>query len=151
MKSEKLFDKLSILTDCDSKLFLNWKFRIKTVHGVRDIKYILPKAKGYKYILMNKGHDAEWIYKLAFDLNLIPQIPCKKSSKRGFYRKRSKKLFDKIVYNMRNIVECVYSSFKRVDGEKLRSRKAKTKKLELSIKILKYNLRQVEKLSLIFL
>ena len=151
IKSAKLFDKLSILTDCESKLILDWKFRIKTAHDVKDIKYLLPKAKGYQYILMDKGYDAEWIYKLAFEMNLIPQIPCKKNSKRGFYRKKAKKLFNKLIYNMRNIVECVYSSFKRVEGEKLRSCKARTKKIELSIKILKYNIRQVGKLSLNFL
>lgn len=147
IKSAKLFDKLSILTDCESKLILDWKFRIKTVHDVKDIKYLLPKAKGYEYILMDKGYDAEWIFKLAFELGMIPQIPCKKSSKKGFYRKKAKKLFNKMIYNMRNIVECVYSAFKRVEGEKLRSCKARTKKLELSIKILKYNIRQVGKLS----
>ena len=151
VKSSKLFDKLSILTDCESKFILDWKFRVKTVHDVKDIHYLLPKAKGYKYILLDKGYDAEWIYKLAFELNLIPQIPVRNRCKKGFYRKKAKKLFDKIIYNMRNIVECVYSSFKRVEGEKLRSCKARTKKLELSIKILKYNLRQIGKLSSISL
>jgi len=149
LKSAKLFDKLSILVDCESKLILDWKFRVKTAHDVKDVHYLLPKAKGYQYILLDKGYDAEWIYELAFKLNLIPQIPSRKWSKKGFYRKKAKKLFNKIIYNMRNIVECVYSSFKRVEGEKLRSCKARTKKLELAIKILKYNLRQVGKLSLI--
>ena len=151
VKSAKLFDKLSILVDCESKLILDWKFRVKTVHDVRDIRYLLPKAKGYQYILMDKGYDAEWIFKLAFKLGLIPQIPSRKNSKRGFWKKKAKKLFDKIIYNMRNIVECVYSAFKRKWKEILSSHKARTKKLELALKILCYNTFQIGKVSFNFL
>lgn len=151
VKSTKLFDKLSILVDCESKLILDWKFRVKTSHDTKDIRYLLPKAKGYQYILMDKGYDAEWIFKLAFELGLIPQISTRIWSKRGFYRKKAQKLFDKIIYNMRNIVESVYSAFKRKWKEVLSSYKARTKKLELALKVLCYNTYKIGELSPNFL
>lgn len=144
----RYFDKLSILIDCETKLILGWHLRVKPAHDVKDIKYLLPRAKGYKYILLDKGYSAEWIYEECFYRNLIPQIPFKTNAKRGHFRKKLGKLFRKHIYNMRSIIECVYSILKRKFGEVLSSRKLKTKQIELALKIFAYN---IEKISNIFL
>ena len=147
LKSAKLYDKLSILIDIDSLCILKFKFRVKPRHDILDGFYLICGLKCENF-LADKAYSSNRFCKILFENGIIPQIPKKKNSKKGFFLRRANKHFDKCIYAKRNLVESVFSSFKRKFGERLASRKYRTKSLEISLKILFYN---VSKMSLFFL
>lgn len=142
LKSAKLYDKLSILIDIDSLVILNYKFRIKPKHDICDV-WGLIKNLECEYFLADKGYNSNKLCKILFEMGIIPQIPKKKNQKRGFYLKLANKYFDKNIYSKRSLVESVFSSLKRKFKEKLMGRTYKTKSLELSLKILFYNVNRM--------
>ena len=78
------------------------------------------------------------------------EVIVKKNQYRGFFLKKANKYFDENIYSKRSLVESVFSSLKRKFGERLMSRKYKTKSLEMSLKILIYNVNRMSNFFLIF-
>ena len=150
LKSAKLYDKLSILIDIDSLIVLNYKFRIKPTHDIKDSWQLIKNLK-CEYFLADKGYSSNKLCKNLFELEIIPQIPKKKNQHRGFFLKKANKYFDENIYSKRSLVESVFSSLKRKFGERLMSRKYRTKSLEMSLKILIYNVNRMSNFFLIFI
>ena len=104
-----------------------------------------------KYFLADRAYFSNKFCKILFENGIIPQIPKKKNFRKGFYLKKCFKVFDEEIYSKRSLVESVFSSFKRKFSDKLFSRKYRTKSLEISLKVLIYNINRISFVLILFL
>ena len=149
-KIKNSYHKLDILADVyGKKQILDYSFLLKNRHDSFVAKKLLKKIKFRKCkILADKGYpNYDFI-----DLSKIKQnnfiSPPKnygeKCRHNNFKRERKIRNYEsnKPIYRRRVIVECVFSSLKRKQSLKLRSRLSHMKKREMGWHVLFYNVRR---------
>ena len=114
--------KLSILST--RKKIICIRLRAKPAHDIKDVKYILSKAKlKPKTLLMDKGYDAEWLHKYCHRNGINSIAPVRKGFSRGFHRKRLFAKFPQKLYNKRSsIVESMFHALKQKFGATISSK-----------------------------
>lgn len=149
-KVKNSYHKLDIIVDVyGKKQILDYSFLLKNRHDSFVAKKLLKKIKFNRCkILADKGYpDYEFIEQSKEKQNNFISPPKNYRGKcRGdsFRRQRKIKNYEsnKKIYRRRVIVECVFSSLKRKQKLKLRSKLSYMKKREIGWHILFYNIRR---------
>jgi hypothetical protein len=144
------YHKLDIIVDVyGKKQIIDYSFLLKSRHDSYVAKKLLKKIKFEKCkILADKGYpDYEFIEQSKLKQNNFispPKDYGKKCRQDNLKRTRKHKNFEtnKNIYRRRVIVESVFSSLKRKQHLKLRSRLCDMKKREMGWHILFYNIRR---------
>jgi len=154
-KQKRKFVKLHIAVDKKTKKIV--EFRV-TGSGTADTKKLPPMVKAalkknrITKVYADTAYDSRGNFNLLDDLKIEPVIKVRKDSttkaKGSPLRRREVILFKKLGYEgwkslkdygKRWLVEIVFSTFKRVLGEELFSRRFHSQKIEASFKVLLYN------------
>ena len=142
------FLKATFVADIENYLILFPKLRRKTRHDTIDAKPLIKKlAKHYdpEMFFGDRGYDDEKIFKLVFEnLGAYPfilqrRIDIDNHSRQGRYRKRFFKEFDYCQYLERNKIETLNSMIKRRFGSNTRTKRVKTQKIEILMRIIAFN------------
>ena len=149
-KVKSSYHKLDIIVDTfGKKQIIDYSFLLKNRHDSFVAKKLLKKIKFRRCkILADKGYpDYEFIEMSKTKQNNFISPPKNYGGKcRHDNFKRTRKIANyesnKNIYRRRVIVECVFSSLKRKQNLKLRSRLSYMKKREMGWHILFYNIRR---------
>jgi len=149
-KVKNSYHKLDIIVDVyGKKQILDYSFLLKNRHDSFVAKKLLKKIKFRRCkILADKGYPNYDFIDLSKTKqnNFIspPKNYGRKCRQNNFKRRRKIANFDsnKPIYRRRVIVECVFSSLKRKQNLKLRSKLSYMKKREMGWHILFYNVRR---------
>jgi hypothetical protein len=128
--------KLSAIIGIKSKRVLRAHVRARPRHDVIDAKKLITDKRIY---LADKGYNCEKLFEQAHDLGGVLITPPRKGYKKGFYRKKSAKKYNKKTYNPRSNIESVFSSIKRRFGPNIKSRIFRTQRAEILTRIALYN------------
>lgn len=141
IRKTKHYMKLSVAIDTDTQLILNYKMRYGPRNDNIDFKQLLKELK-VDYVIADKGYSSKANRRFVLNkLKAYPMIPYKRTE--GVYRihnGRVKLKFDDKIYHQRSKVETVFSVLKRKYGSFLRCRKLSTQKVELTCKLIAYNI-----------
>lgn len=133
--------KLSYMVDTKRKKILALRCRARARHDTLDVKYLVKRMSSKPKILVaDKGYDAEWIHKFAYEQGIITMIPCRKNTKGGFYRKKMKKYWRTRTYHRREISESLFGATKQKYGVSVSSRNIQTQKSDLYCRATLHNL-----------
>ena len=149
-KIKNNYHKLDIIVDVyGKKQIIDYSFRLKNRHDSFVAKKLLKKIKFRRCkILADKGYpDYNFIEMSKVKQNNFISPPKNYGGKcRHNNLKRERKIrnfeSNKQIYRRRVIVECVFSSLKRKQSLKLKSRLSHMKKREMGWHILFYNIRR---------
>ena len=132
---------INTMVDVERRKFIAVRHHTKKSGEVKDVKYLIEQVQTkIKLILMDKAYDSEKLHRLLRDMGILSVAPVKKNWAKGQLRKQLKDCFDYTLYWQRNIVECLFSAFKRLFGNNLRSFSARNQKAELYLRMTAYNL-----------
>ena len=154
-KEKRKFLKLHIMADKKTKKIVG--FRVTSEH-TGDSKKFVPLVKEaskktkIKKAYADTAYDSRKNFNLLKEKGIEPAIKVRKNARtlsRGSPLRRQETVLTKKLglegwkqlkeYGQRWIVEIIFSSFKRVLGEALRSRKFLCQKAEASLKVMLYN------------
>jgi len=138
----KRFSKLSVLVDTRTSKALALHFRSKPCHDSVDFTNLLSQISSQpRKIVADAAYDAEKsVFEPCFEQGILPIVkPCK-NRKRGFYRHKARKAYDKRTYNRRPVVEGFFSRLKQRFGGNLRCRNARTKRAEIYARVILHNM-----------
>jgi hypothetical protein len=139
--------KVSIAVDTRRKRILSLRLRSKKAHDIKDAKYLikhLPKVPNK--IVADKAYDAEWVHRYCHFLSIKAVIPTRDYGSKKIlrhntrYRKRAMRLFNKKTYNRREIIESVFSAFKRKFGASVSSIKFSSQRAEMYCRAITHNI-----------
>ncbi len=136
----KSYAKFSMLYDVETHKVITFHTRTKPSHDINDVKILMEKCRGIKYLLADKAYDAEWLYEYCFDRKIKTVIPKKVNIHRGFYRKKQMKNYSEEKYHQRSNIESGFSAIKRKYGGFVRGKSVNSINSELSCKALAHNL-----------
>lgn len=142
-KERKSYIKCHIAIDVDTRLILHFQTQRGPRHDTKFADASLRKMKRFKshYIVCDKAYDTENIRTIINEeINAFDIIPNKTNVKTGYFRKRSRYVFRKPIYNRRNNVESVFSVIKRHFSGINSSRSTKLLNKETKLKCLIYNI-----------
>jgi hypothetical protein len=135
----KRYMKLSLSVDTDKLLILKYKIRKKFRHDTLDFKEVL-KNLSLDYVRADKDYDSRENRKFVINkLHAIPIIPVRRHTNFYGYKSIGKKI-DGLSYHQRSKVETIFSVIKRKYGSVLRTRSFATQIVELTTKLVVYNL-----------
>ena len=138
------FMKLSISSDVDNKLILQYKIRKSRVHDTRDFEYLVKDIQ-CENILADRGYDSRKLRKFVFNKGAKPYIPFRRNTGRdGYYQRKASDIFDRNIYNKRAIIENIFFCIKRKYGSVLRNRTFSTQRVELISKLIAYNIDRMQ-------
>lgn len=149
-KTKESYHKLDIVVDTyNRKQIIDYSFLLKNRHDSFVAKKLLKRIKFKRCkILADKGYpNYGFIDEMKTKQNNFispPKNYCGKCRHNNFKRERKIRNFEsnKQIYRRRVIVECVFSSLKRKQNLKLRSKLSYMKKREMGWNILYYNTRR---------
>ena len=82
---------------------------------VKDVRYLVEQAmEEIELILMDKAYDSEKLHRYLRSIGIFSVAPVKKNWAKGQLRKQLKDCFDYALYWQRNLIECLFSAFKRL-------------------------------------
>jgi len=124
-KMPKIPVKMSCAIDTKTKKFCAVKTRVLPAHDIKDAPYLLDASRPDIGVL-DKGYQAESLYKHAHQKGILLMIPQKKNVRRGFFRKQMQKLFRMRTYHRREMAETGVWAFKQKCGSSVSSKNVKT-------------------------
>ena len=136
----KDYTKLSALLDVKTKKFLVMRIRTSPRHDMQDVKYILNRIGDVKVFYGDKGYSAEWLHEMCYWKGIQTYIPSKMNVRRGHFRKKQMKNWDKKEYNLRSNIEAGFSAIKRKYGGTVRAKKIEGMRTEIFCKGIAHNL-----------
>ncbi len=154
-KDKRKFIKLHVLADKNTKKIVG--FRVTSEHTGDSKKFVplvkeVSKKTKIKKAYGDSAYDSRKNFNLLKEKGIEPAIKVRKNARtlsRGSPLRREETVLTKKLglegwkhlkeYGQRWIVEIIFSSFKRVLGEALRSRKFVSQKTEASLKVMLYN------------
>lgn len=134
------FVKVSLLVDTRTIAVLAARIHVLPRHDVRDAGPLVQHARGAKHLVADKAYDAEWLHELLEEINVLPHIPARRWSRRGFWRKRHLHQFRLSIYRKRSLVETTNSVVKRRWGGSVAARKVVSIRAEILLKLIVHNL-----------
>lgn len=160
-KPKNPWHKVDIIVDVKSKekWILDFSFLLYPKHDSKVAWQLFSRFKLENlYVLADKAYWWFELFKLLKSKNNILVVPPKNYGSKGFghpkaVRTEIKKVYEenKELYPLRNNVESVFSSLKRVQGLKIRSKLSFMKKREIGWHMVWYNIRKSLSLHNIFL
>jgi transposase len=139
-KPIKNYVKLSAFFNLSTKKFAALRVRMKPRHDVKDVNYLLKMSSPREKLFGDSAYDAEWIHEICFDKQIQTMIKPRENVKKGFYRLKQMKEFDKEEYNQRNGIEGGFGSVKRKYGGSVSGKCWKSVRTEIYLKAISHNL-----------
>ena len=132
---------LNVMVDVVRRKFIAVRHHTKKSGEVKDVKYLVDQVmEEIELILMDKAYDSEKLHRYLRSIGIFSVAPVKKNWAKGQLRKQLKECFDYALYWQRNLVECLFSAFKRLFGHNLRSFSARNQRAEIYLRMIAYNL-----------
>lgn len=135
--------KLSALADTKNKRFIDAKIRVLPAHDIKDAKDLVKTNRFSKFVA-DKAYDANWLHMLCKEKGIEAHIPIRDYGKarhgRLTCRRRAQKHFRKRTYHRREIAEALFHALKSTLGDSVYSRKARTIRAEIYLRLIAYNL-----------
>jgi len=149
----KGFITLQCLADIENQTICAIRMHKKRMHDSRHLKPLFKKIKsfGFSALITDKSYDSNENHKLLIINNLESLIAIRNYGKKCIprnnrkYRNLAKARFDFEKYRKRSRIEGIFGVFKRKYGSVLYARTLHTQKVELSLRILAYNINRVIK------
>lgn len=140
-RKTKHYMKLSIVIDTRTQIILAHKMRYGPRNDNIDFKELLKELK-VDCVVADKGYSSKKNRRFVLNkLHAMPIIPYKKNeSIYKLYGGRKILNFDDKIYHQRSKVETVFSVLKRKYGSFLKCRSYATQKVELTCKLIAYNI-----------
>jgi len=136
----KGYAKLSMIYDVKHHKVITLHTRIKPSHDIMDAKLLLGSCCQVSCLLADKAYDAEWLHEYCFERRIKTIIPKKKSTKKGFYRRKQSINYSDEKYHQRSNIESGFSAIKRKYGGSVSGKSLRAVNSELSCKALAHNL-----------
>jgi transposase len=145
--------KTTLSGDAGSLVVLSCRMRLKRRHDTLDFKPVLRKIKNNKpgVVVADKGYDSVSNYEFVDQyLKATPIISIKRMNSSldvtyGVLRRKIKQNFPHKIYHQRSKIETIISMIKRKYGSTILSRKHRTKKNELLLKLIAHNCQIITK------
>jgi len=138
--------KLSIAVDTRTKKILAVRLRARKSHDIKDVKYLVRRLPSMPAkLLADKAYDAEWVHRYCHSLGIQAIIPMRDYGSKKIYRgkslrKKAQLSFRIKTYHRREMVEAVFSAFKRKFGPSLSSVKLSAQRAEVYCRAIAHNL-----------
>jgi transposase len=133
-----------LLVDIRRKLFLSWRIRAAPKGEKCDVSYLIRTCPvPVEGVLMDKGFDSNPLHTFLREQGIWSVAPVRKGCKKGQYRRQLRDCFDWALYWQRSIIESMISAVKRLYGSHVRARNARMQRIELSMRLISYNLRRL--------
>jgi len=146
LRTKSNFNKFDAIVDIESKLILDFEFHYKQRHDLFVFDILLQRLKfNFEFLLADKGYYSFKNFKFLKKKGILYIVPPKNYGVKCIRNNEIRKQFNKCyyenesIYPLRNIVECVFSALKR---KEFRILKMKYREIEVSWKVLAYNLRK---------
>lgn len=148
-KPKSSWHKLDIIVDVKSKMILDFSFLLYNRHDSKVAWQLFNRFNLKNFlILADKGYYWFKLYNLIKEKEGILIVPPKNYGKKCLHNRIVRREFHNSYYeyeefyNLRNNVESVFSSLKRVQGLKIKSKLHYMKKREIGWHIVWYNIRK---------
>ena len=136
----KGYAKTSMLYDVENHKVITLHTKVKIRHELKDAKLLLGSYCKMQCLLADKAYDAEWLHQHCFERGIKTIIPKKKTTRRGFYRRKQMINFSEEEYHQRSNIESGFSAIKRKYGGNVKGKRISSIRSELSCKALAHNL-----------
>lgn len=140
---------VTALRDLSRNKWLGLRIHSKQVGEAPQAIPLLKQSQKPLVFIADKAYDAEYIHKYCYQQGILTQIPKRKTTKRGFYRKKQLRFYRDWLYHRRSLAESGFSGNKRRGGSHVKARKVHQQKRELYARYIAHNLELV-KLNQIF-
>lgn len=135
--------KLSIAVDTKTKKILALRLRAKKAHDIQDAKYLVKRISA-KWIVADKGYDANWLHEYCNTKGIKCCIPIRNKGKPKFHnfslRRKNQKYLHSKRYHRREIVESVFKAIKTKFGASLSSIKISAQRAEIYCRAIAHNI-----------
>jgi|SRR3989338_7612075 len=132
--------KQSSLLNVKRRTFVALRVRSRPRQDLQDVKYLLQGQK-CKTLLADRAYDAEFLHEYCWKRNIYANIKPKLWNKRGWYRRKQRRLFDEKKYHQRSLIESAQSAVKRKYGDHTLAKHIGSIRVEAYCKAIAYNMR----------
>jgi len=139
-KPIKNFVNLSAFFNLSTGKFTALRIRMKKRHDIKDVNYLLSQSSPENKLFGDSAYDAESLHEKCFGLGIQTMIKPRKNVKKGFYRRKQMKDYDKEEYFQRNGIEGGFGSVKRKYGGSVSGKEWKSVRVEIYLKAIAHNL-----------
>ncbi len=132
---------LSASFDTRRKKFISLRVRAKPRGDVKDAPYLVKRTRSKVCKLVaDRGYDSEEFFEFLNYRQIEPVIKTKRTSKKGFFRKKMKKAFRERTYHRRSLIESGFGSLKRKYGSYVSGRNIGSQRAEVYIRAILHNI-----------
>jgi transposase len=131
---------LNALVDVLRRKFVMVRHHARRAGELADAYYLSKRVPPIDLVLMDKAYDSEGLHRFFHERGGISIAPVKANYAHGSLRGQLKECFDHALYWQRNIIESMFSALKRLFGDHLRGRTARTQRAEIFMRMIAYNL-----------
>jgi len=139
-KPIKNYAKLSAFFNLSTKKFTALRVRMKARHDIKDVNYLLKMSSPSEKLFGDSAYDAESLHEKCFELRIQTMIKPRKNVKKGFYRRKQMKYYDKEEYPQRNGIEKGFGCLKTKYGGSVSGKCWKSVRTEIFSKAIAHNL-----------
>jgi transposase len=136
--------KLSIVIDTKTKKIVALRLRATKAHDIKDAKYLLKRSPQAKWLVADKGYDANWLHHYCDDLGMTAVIPMRKKgksrNKNHTLRRRNQQFMNYKRYHRRSIVESIFKAIKTKFGASIASHKISAQRAEAYCRAIAHNI-----------
>jgi hypothetical protein len=134
--------KLSIAVDTKTKKIVALRLRATKAHDIQDAKYLVKRIST-KWIVADKGYDANWLHEYCENKGIKCCIPIrnwgKPQSHNFSLRRKNQKYVHPRRYNRRVIVESIFKALKTKFGASVSSVKISAQRAEMYCRAIAHN------------
>ena len=146
LRTKSDFNKFDAIIDVISKLIIDFEFHYKQRHDLYVFNILLARLKfNFRFLLADKGYYSFKIFQILKENGVLFIVPPKNYGQNFIHNSIIREQFhncyyeNKEIYPLRNNIESVFSSLKR---KEFRILKMKYRDIEVSWKVLAYNIRK---------
>jgi transposase len=136
--------KLSIVVDTKTKKIVALRLRATKAHDIKDAKYLLKRSPQAKWLVADKGYDANWLHEYCESIGMTAVIPMRKKGKPRYKRwtlRRHNQIFLNYKrYHRRSMVESVFKAIKTKFGASIASHKISAQRAETYCRAIAHNI-----------
>lgn len=134
------FVKVSFLVDTRTTAILALAVHVLPRHDLRDARRLVRHAQGARHFVADKAYDAEWLHEMLHEMDILPHIPRRKWTRKGFWRKKHLRRFQRRIYGRRSLSETTNSVVKRRWGGTTAARRILMIRTDILLKSITHNL-----------
>lgn len=136
--------KLSIAVDTKTKKIVALRLRATKAHDIKDAKYLIKRSPQAKWLVADKGYDADWLHQYCAERGINCCIPIRNKGKtrhkRWTLRRYNQKYLHHKRYHRREIVESVFKAIKTKFGANISANKISAQRAEAYCRAIAHNI-----------